>query len=97
MSNLTTENDDKISTKVLCQSLRKILPSIFRVYYNLYKIADPKTKKLKYSFSDLSAKLNHNCFELYYWLTNLNELRFIRFKQPKDFNEEVEIKILINL
>ena len=97
MSNLTTKNDYKISTKVLYQRLREVLPSIFRVYCSLYKIADPKTKKLKCSFSDLSAKLNHNCFELYYWLTNLNEIKFIRFKQPQDFNEGVEIKILINL
>lgn len=44
---------------------------------------------------ELSSMLKYHHTELYYWLNLLAELRFVKFSEPKDFNQRIKIKFLI--
>lgn len=77
------------------QRLRELLPDLFTLHHRLLSIADPKTKEIKRSLDELAKVFNCNHFQLYSYLLNLQDLRFIDCPRVFEFNQKIIIKILV--
>jgi len=78
------------------QRLSEILPELFKLHSRLLEIADPITHEIRSSLNELMKKLNYNnCHILFYFLNSLAALKFINLPLFHNFQERIEIKILV--
>ena len=98
MQNQLIQKIQKEYADYLISGLSQILPVYFKIHSKLLRIADPATREIDCSLSELAEKIDYfpgYPFVLGSVLMQLNSLNFIELPKVENFDERIRIKITV--
>jgi hypothetical protein len=79
----------------LREQLSGLLPECFRLHCRLLKVADPVTNEVRSSLSDLASAVGYDGREIYFFLSFLDLLGFVKLTRSSSSDKHIRIKIRV--